>query len=139
LNRDEIEPFVGGDGAIVRELASPANSGLTRHSLAEIRHPPGTASQEHFHRGRGGVLRNLRTLIAQYVTSIDYLFPFLHNKHDLYIQCFKEAALGVKVVSHHLQLFSDLGGKFSHRLDLFSGQQVLLHSSQQTCTLSFQG
>ena len=49
LNRDRIEPFVGDDRSIIRELASPTNSGLTRHSLAEIRHPPGTASQEHFH------------------------------------------------------------------------------------------
>lgn len=47
--RDNIRPFVGDDGAIVRELASPRSSSLTRHSLAEIRHPPGTASQEHFH------------------------------------------------------------------------------------------
>ena len=49
LNRDDIQPFAGEDGAMVRELASPANSSLTRHSLAEIRHPPGTASQEHYH------------------------------------------------------------------------------------------
>ena len=49
FNRDAVEPFVGDDGAIVRELVSPGNSGLTRHSLAEIRHPPGTASQEHYH------------------------------------------------------------------------------------------
>ncbi len=49
IARDSVEPFVGDDGAIVRELASPHNSSLTRHSLAEIRHPPGTASQEHFH------------------------------------------------------------------------------------------
>jgi mannose-6-phosphate isomerase-like protein (cupin superfamily) len=49
IARDDVQPFVGDDGAIVRELASPANSSLTRHSLAEIRHPPGTASQEHYH------------------------------------------------------------------------------------------
>jgi mannose-6-phosphate isomerase-like protein (cupin superfamily) len=49
-NRDQIEPFIGDDGAIIRELASPSISALTRHSLAEIRHPPGTASQEHYHR-----------------------------------------------------------------------------------------
>jgi mannose-6-phosphate isomerase-like protein (cupin superfamily) len=48
-NQDGIEPFVGDDGAIVRELASPRNSCLTSHSLAEIRHPPGTASDEHYH------------------------------------------------------------------------------------------
>jgi hypothetical protein len=49
LNRDEVEPFVGGDGAIVRELASLANSGVTRRSWAEIPHPAGTVSQEHYH------------------------------------------------------------------------------------------
>jgi mannose-6-phosphate isomerase-like protein (cupin superfamily) len=48
-NRDSIQPFVGDDGAIIRELASPRNSRITRHSLAEIRHPPGTASDEHYH------------------------------------------------------------------------------------------
>jgi mannose-6-phosphate isomerase-like protein (cupin superfamily) len=65
ISRDDVAPFVGDDGAIVRELASPRNSSLTRHSLAEIRHPPGTASQEHYHteaeevyyvvEGRGGI------------------------------------------------------------------------------------
>ena len=49
IARDDIRPFVGDDGAIVCELASPRNTCLTRHSLAEIRHPPGTASQEHYH------------------------------------------------------------------------------------------
>jgi mannose-6-phosphate isomerase-like protein (cupin superfamily) len=63
--RNDIQPFVGDDGSIIRELASPHNSSLTRHSLAEIRHPPGTSSQEHYHteaeevyyvlEGRGGV------------------------------------------------------------------------------------
>ena len=47
--RDDVQPFIGDDKSIIRELASPANSGVTRHSLAEIRHPPGTASQEHYH------------------------------------------------------------------------------------------
>lgn len=49
IARNDVRPFVGDDGAILRELASPSNSSLTRHSLAEIRHPPGTASQEHYH------------------------------------------------------------------------------------------
>ena len=63
--RDDIQPYVGDDKAIIRELASPENSGLTRHSFAEIRHPPGTASLEHYHTeaeevyfvlsGRGGI------------------------------------------------------------------------------------
>jgi mannose-6-phosphate isomerase-like protein (cupin superfamily) len=65
VNRDQIRPFTSDDGALARELASPTNSPLTRHSLAEIRHPPGTASQEHYHteaeevyfvlEGQGGV------------------------------------------------------------------------------------
>ena len=49
FNRNDVEPFTGDDGSIVRELASPGNSSLTRHSLAEIRHPPGIASLEHYH------------------------------------------------------------------------------------------
>jgi mannose-6-phosphate isomerase-like protein (cupin superfamily) len=49
INREQIEPSIGEDGSIIRELASPHNSALTRHSLAEIRHPPGTTSQEHYH------------------------------------------------------------------------------------------
>lgn len=49
IARDDVQPFVGDDKAIIRELASPGDSSLTRHSLAEIRHPPGTASQEHYH------------------------------------------------------------------------------------------
>ena len=49
MNAREIQSFVGADGAIVRELASPSNSPLTHHSLAEIRHSPGTASVEHYH------------------------------------------------------------------------------------------
>jgi mannose-6-phosphate isomerase-like protein (cupin superfamily) len=48
-SRDAIQPFVGEDGAVVRELASPRTSHLTRHSLAEICHPPGIASDEHYH------------------------------------------------------------------------------------------
>ena len=64
-NREYVQPLVGDDGSIIRELASPQNSALTRHSLAEIRHPPRIASQEHYHteaeevyyvlEGRGGV------------------------------------------------------------------------------------
>jgi mannose-6-phosphate isomerase-like protein (cupin superfamily) len=48
-NRRDIQAYVGDDGATVRELASPHNSPLARHSLAEIRHPPETASKEHYH------------------------------------------------------------------------------------------
>jgi mannose-6-phosphate isomerase-like protein (cupin superfamily) len=48
-SRAQVQPSAGDDGSIVRELAAPANSPLTRHSLAEIRHPPGTASREHYH------------------------------------------------------------------------------------------
>jgi mannose-6-phosphate isomerase-like protein (cupin superfamily) len=43
-NCQSIQPFTGDDGSIIRELAR-----LARHTLAEIRHPPGTASREHFH------------------------------------------------------------------------------------------
>jgi mannose-6-phosphate isomerase-like protein (cupin superfamily) len=49
-NGNQIDSFVGDDGAVIRELASPHNSLLSRHSLAEIRYPPGTASREHHHR-----------------------------------------------------------------------------------------
>lgn len=43
-NRDAVQPFAGDDGSIIRELAR-----LTRHTLAEIRHPASTASREHYH------------------------------------------------------------------------------------------
>jgi mannose-6-phosphate isomerase-like protein (cupin superfamily) len=46
---DAIKPYVGEDGSLIRELARPGISRLSRHSLAEIRHPPGTASREHYH------------------------------------------------------------------------------------------
>ena len=49
IARDDVQPFVGDDESIIRELASPGHSGLTRHSVAEIRHPPGTSSLEHYH------------------------------------------------------------------------------------------
>jgi len=65
IARDNVQPYVSDDNSIIRELASPANSGVIRHSLAEIRHPPGTANLEHFHteaeevyfvtEGRGGI------------------------------------------------------------------------------------
>ena len=43
-NRALVQPFTGDDGSIIRELAR-----LPQHTLAEIRHPPGTASREHYH------------------------------------------------------------------------------------------
>ena len=65
IARDDVQPFIGDDKSIIRELASPGNSGLAQHSVAEIRHPPGTASLEHYHteaeevyfvlEGRGGI------------------------------------------------------------------------------------
>jgi mannose-6-phosphate isomerase-like protein (cupin superfamily) len=71
IARDDVQPFVGDDASIIRELASPTNSGVTRHSVAEIRHPPGTASREHFHTeaeevyvvtsGQGGIRVNGET------------------------------------------------------------------------------
>jgi len=44
-----VEPFVAPDKAIIRELASPANSSIRHHSLAEVITRPGDASQEHYH------------------------------------------------------------------------------------------
>jgi mannose-6-phosphate isomerase-like protein (cupin superfamily) len=49
INYASVKPFLGDDGAIIRELAAPRNAPLHSHSLAEIRHPPGTASREHRH------------------------------------------------------------------------------------------
>jgi mannose-6-phosphate isomerase-like protein (cupin superfamily) len=49
IARHAVSATQAPDGALVRELASPHNSGLTRHSLAEITHPPGTVSDEHHH------------------------------------------------------------------------------------------
>ena len=34
-HRDQIEPLVADHGEIIRELAGPSHSPLTRHSLAE--------------------------------------------------------------------------------------------------------
>jgi mannose-6-phosphate isomerase-like protein (cupin superfamily) len=45
----DIEPFQAADGAWIRELAG-RSSGVTSHSIAEIRHPAGTASRAHWHR-----------------------------------------------------------------------------------------
>jgi mannose-6-phosphate isomerase-like protein (cupin superfamily) len=43
-NCNSVEPFTGDDGSIIREFAR-----LPGHTLAEIRHPAGTASREHYH------------------------------------------------------------------------------------------
>jgi len=50
IHRSMVEPFLADDGSLVRELAAPGNAPLAAHSLAEIRHPAGTASREHYHR-----------------------------------------------------------------------------------------
>ena len=50
IHRTSVELFPADDGSLVRELAAPGNSPLVGHSLAEIRHPAGTASREHYHR-----------------------------------------------------------------------------------------
>ena len=47
--RDQIEPLVADHGEIIRELAGPSGSPLTRHSLAEVVLPPGKASVPHYH------------------------------------------------------------------------------------------
>lgn len=46
----DIEPFQAADGAWIRELAG-RSCGVTSHSIAEIRHPAGTSSRAHWHRG----------------------------------------------------------------------------------------
>jgi len=43
-NREDIPVMAAEDGSFVRELAHTPT-----HSLAEIRHPAGTASREHYH------------------------------------------------------------------------------------------
>jgi mannose-6-phosphate isomerase-like protein (cupin superfamily) len=50
VHRTSIQPVLADDGSLVRELAAPGNAPLAAHSLAEIRHPAGTASREHYHR-----------------------------------------------------------------------------------------
>lgn len=49
-NYTAIEPFQAADGAWIREFAG-RSSGVTSHSIAEIRHPAGTASRAHWHAG----------------------------------------------------------------------------------------
>jgi mannose-6-phosphate isomerase-like protein (cupin superfamily) len=48
-HRDQIEPLVADHGEIIRELAGPRHSPLTRHSLAEVILPPGKGSLPHYH------------------------------------------------------------------------------------------
>jgi len=50
-HRDQIEPLVADHGEIIRELAGPSHSPLTRHSLAEVILPPGKGSLPHYHPG----------------------------------------------------------------------------------------
>jgi mannose-6-phosphate isomerase-like protein (cupin superfamily) len=50
INREDAEPFVAPDGAIIRELAASRNSCARQLSLAEAILPPGEALVEHFHR-----------------------------------------------------------------------------------------
>jgi mannose-6-phosphate isomerase-like protein (cupin superfamily) len=50
IHRSMVQPILAADGSLVRELAAPGNAPLAGHSLAEIRHPVGTASREHWHR-----------------------------------------------------------------------------------------
>ena len=50
IHRSMVQPILAADGSLVRELAAPGNAPLAGHSLAEIRHPVGTASREHIHR-----------------------------------------------------------------------------------------
>jgi mannose-6-phosphate isomerase-like protein (cupin superfamily) len=48
-HRDRIEPLVADHGEIIRELAGPSGSPLTRHSLAEVILPSGKGSLPHYH------------------------------------------------------------------------------------------
>lgn len=50
VNRSLVQPILAADGSVIRELAAPGKGPLATHSLAEIRHPAGTASREHYHR-----------------------------------------------------------------------------------------
>lgn len=91
IARDNVSPFVGDDGSIIRELASPWNSALSRHSLAEIRHPPGTSSQEHYHteaeevyyvlEGRGAVRVDGET---QYIGPGDVVVIIPGQRHKVW-------------------------------------------------------
>jgi mannose-6-phosphate isomerase-like protein (cupin superfamily) len=44
----DVRAFAGEDGAAIQEVAG-RSTGLLSHSLAVIRHPPGTASRAHHH------------------------------------------------------------------------------------------
>lgn len=50
INRSEVLPFTGPDGAIIRELAASRNSSAQKQSLAEATIPVGGTVTEHFHR-----------------------------------------------------------------------------------------
>jgi mannose-6-phosphate isomerase-like protein (cupin superfamily) len=49
IRRDEIEPFVDEDGALIREVAAPSNSALQRLSVAEIVVKAGQQTSTHHH------------------------------------------------------------------------------------------
>ncbi|HSJ52924.1 MAG TPA: cupin domain-containing protein [Anaerolineae bacterium] len=49
IHRTMVQPILADDGSLIRELAAPGNAPLAAHSVAEIRHPVGTASREHYH------------------------------------------------------------------------------------------
>jgi len=47
---DDVAPFVTKDGSSIRELAGRVSLPAANQSLAEATVPPGTATEEHFHR-----------------------------------------------------------------------------------------
>jgi mannose-6-phosphate isomerase-like protein (cupin superfamily) len=49
-NLDQLEPFVTKDGSSIRELAGLVSLPARQQSLAEATVPPGTATEEHYHR-----------------------------------------------------------------------------------------
>jgi mannose-6-phosphate isomerase-like protein (cupin superfamily) len=47
---DGVEPFTTKDGSEIRELAGIPTGNAANQSLAEATVPPGTATEEHYHR-----------------------------------------------------------------------------------------
>jgi mannose-6-phosphate isomerase-like protein (cupin superfamily) len=49
-NLERVEPFITKDGSEIRELAGVPTGNAANQSLAEATVPPGTETEEHFHR-----------------------------------------------------------------------------------------
>ena len=50
VKRDQVRPFRDDDGAVMRELAAPSNSGLQCLSVSEIIIKAGQSVGRHYHR-----------------------------------------------------------------------------------------